>query len=393
MNLTDWDMLMLQRYSNHAFIVLTLQKLVHVVDEDASDDEDDDRSYISKKSTRSIKGLRTLWRRLFGGAKEPPSQGQARDAEAERGKAYGGGRAKVTNLMGNGSGNHIYQHAGANNYRGKVTSQPTGFSEAPSVTNLRTLHRYHATSNELRADFMEKHSALASRQMAVTAEQVSIFVTSDNTIISFFELSALDVQRPILTRLNTAGTILRQSCDAFMVAQAIIDAITDLAIPVTALYGEVIGDLEVDVLTRPTIEHTKSLYIIICEINKLLSFIKPVVNLVTALRDHKTDGGPEAAAGQLQDPTRGVVVTPVTYTYLGDVLDHLLLIADSLEQIRGTADGLIGLIFNTISNDQNRNMQQLTVTTIFFLPMTFITGYFGQNFDNFTELTYGTSYL
>lgn len=45
-----------------------------------------------------------------------------------------------------------------------------------------------------------------------------------------------------------------------MVGQAIIDAIIDLAMPVTTCYTEVIGDLELDVLTKPNIKHTKSLY-------------------------------------------------------------------------------------------------------------------------------------
>ncbi|CRK24280.1 hypothetical protein BN1708_018087, partial [Verticillium longisporum] len=95
---------------------------------------------------------------------------------------------------------------------------------------------------------MEKHSSLNSRDLAVSAEQVSIFLTSDNTVISFFEVSARDIERPIALRLSTPGTILRQSCDASLLVQAIIDAIIDLALPLTAVYQDVIGDLELDVL-------------------------------------------------------------------------------------------------------------------------------------------------
>lgn len=96
---------------------------------------------------------------------------------------------------------------------------------------------------------MEKHSSLAPKGLAVACEQVSIFITFDNTIISFFELSALDVEAPIIRRLQTPDTILRQSCDASMICQAIIDAVIDLAIPVAACYGDTLGDLELDVLT------------------------------------------------------------------------------------------------------------------------------------------------
>jgi Mg2+ and Co2+ transporter CorA len=233
---------------------------------------------------------------------------------------------------------------------------------------------------------MEKHSSLNSRNLAVSAEQVSIFLTSDNTVISFFELSAFDIERPISLRLSTPGTILRQSCDASLLVQAIIDAIIDLALPLTAVYSDVIGDLELDVLMSPSIKQSKLLYICISEINKMLTFLNPIDNIVNVLRDHATDLPPDRAAQELRDPKSGVIVTPLTHTYLGDVLDHCVLITETMQQIKRSADNLINLIFNTISANQNESMKQLTVITIIFLPLTFLTGYFGQNFETFPDI-------
>jgi Mg2+ and Co2+ transporter CorA len=178
-----------------------------------------------------------------------------------------------------------------------------------------------------------------------------------------------------------------------MVGQAIMDGIIDLAIPVTACYGDVIGDLELDVLNRPNIGHTKSLYILISEINKILSFISPITTLINALRDHQANVAPDAVMSHLLDPSHGVIVTPMTYTYLGDVLDHCMLITETLNQLKGSAEGMIGLIFNTISAYQNESMRQLTTATIIFLPLTFITGYFGQNFEPFHVLKEDVGYL
>lgn len=192
---------------------------------------------------------------------------------------------------------------------GNLASQPTGISDMSQPNTVRTLQRYHTSPNDARTDFMEKFSVLSEKNLAVTAEQVSIFITNDNTVISFFELSAADVEAPILTRLGTPDTILRQSCDASMIGQAIMDAIIDLAIPVTACYADVIGDLELDVLTRPNITHTKKVYITITEINKMLSFINPIIGLVNSLRDHKTEMQQELAAQHLQNPSKGVIVT------------------------------------------------------------------------------------
>jgi Mg2+ and Co2+ transporter CorA len=307
---------MRRRYPNHAFIVLTLQKLVHLPDEyDKREDEEEDDSKLPNTSE----------------------------------------------------------------------------STRPQV--VRTLQQYHSEPNDPRAKFMEKNSALASKDLAVVAEQVSIFIMDDNTIISFFEASAEDVARPIIRRLQTPDTILRQSCDASMIGQSIIDAIIDLALPVASCYSDVIADLELDVLTRPDITHTKRLYIIITEINKMVSFINPVTNLINALRDHKTDMAQDVATRELQNPLKGVIITPMTYIYLGDVLDHCILITESLGQIRTSADGMIDLIFNTISALQNESMKQLTVATIIFLPLTFLTGYFGQNFESFGDLKRGISFL
>jgi Mg2+ and Co2+ transporter CorA len=178
-----------------------------------------------------------------------------------------------------------------------------------------------------------------------------------------------------------------------MVGQAIIDAIIDLAIPVTACYGDVIGDLELDVLNRPNIDHTKKLYILISEINKILGFINPITSLINALREHVTDVAPDAVMTHLLDPRHGVIITPLTNTYLGDVLDHCVLITETLNQLKGLANGMIDLIFNTIATYQNESMKQLTLATIIFLPLTFITGYFGQNFEPFTALQEGVGYL
>ncbi|OAQ97903.1 hypothetical protein LLEC1_04569, partial [Akanthomyces lecanii] len=334
-------------YPNHAFIIMTLQKLVHVVDSDAD-------SVSSASSSSSRKTMATV-RQFFSGSLDPK------------------------------------HHPGAD--LEKTHTAPPPFLDLSETSMPRTLQRYQASGNEARTVFMEAHSSLAPYSMAISAEQVSMFLTADNTVISFFEASAGDVERPIVKRLSTPGTSLRESCDASMLVQSIMDAIIDLAIPLTAAYTDILGDLELDVISAPSIKQSKRLYICISEINKMLRFLLPIDNLVNVLRDHRTFLTQEQAIRELTNPGSGVLVTPMTHTYLGDVLDHCIIITESLQQLKQSSENLINLIFNTITANQNESMKQLTTVTIIFLPLTFITGFFGQNFEEFPEIKKGIWYF
>jgi Mg2+ and Co2+ transporter CorA len=127
--------------------------------------------------------------------------------------------------------------------------------------SVRTLQAFRHDMNEERTKYMEDHSTLTSKGLMVSVEQVSMFLQSDNTVVSFFEHSADVIEEPILKRLQSSETVLRRSGDASMVMHAIIDGIVDLTIPIATAYEESIAELELDVLMEPHIAHSKALYV------------------------------------------------------------------------------------------------------------------------------------
>lgn len=178
-------------------MVLPLQKLIHV---SSKLDRDSDSSDFENTGTEALK----------------PSK--IRKPKKERGTSIKSLLSRSTlDASHKTPGGQLPTSADSNDpIRG--LAQRTRFTAAP-VSHVRTLQRYHGGPNEERIQFMEKHSALASKGLGVAVEQVSIFLTADNSVISFFESSAEDIEIPIIDRLSSPETILRRCPDASLLVQ------------------------------------------------------------------------------------------------------------------------------------------------------------------------------
>lgn len=137
-----------------------------------------------------------------------------------------------------------------------------------------------------KSQYIESKRPLAEYKRAVGVEQVSLFLTGQSTVISFFERSATDIERPLLARLSTESTILRESCDPSLLLQAIVDAIVDLLQPIIAAYRRRMDELEVDAMINPSMSHTQDLHLMAGELSMLRNTIVPITSLVLSLRDH-----------------------------------------------------------------------------------------------------------
>ncbi|KAK3064360.1 hypothetical protein LTS18_007923 [Coniosporium uncinatum] len=397
-------------YSDHAFIVLTLQKLVRLHQHDDGEGACDCSKPDSERGGRSSKKQKRRWWQR----KKAPDSDETLPRYDDK-------------LPQEKLDEFIRAHAS--------TSQ-----DSP-IQPIRTLHRYESLQTPEHTAFMERHSALAEEDLVVSVEQVSIALLNNNTVISFFEHSAPDVEHPILDRLESDETVLRRSNDASLLMQAIIDAIVDLTLPVKDAYNKARKELQMRVLTRPSITTSRALHIFGEEIDMLQNLFKPIVHLVNALRDHHdptlglapspyaagVDQPASQSGGQpgVQQPSRrhdmplfnrhvsdinlrkrlnrsttaanasasSVTITPLARTYLGDVLDHCITTIQALELMDASAQNLSTLIFNTVGARTNYYMMIIAVVTVFFAPLTFISGYFGMNFASGDGLAHPFSFF
>lgn len=250
------------------------------------------------------------------------------------------------------------------------------FMEMP----LQKIYHFHRGDNKampaeesLKETLRQPNRRILSRQLGISVEQVSIFLTTDKTVITIFEHSGQDVLDPILTRLNSPQTIVRSTNDPWVLVQAVIDAVVDLSLPIGKAVADVFGELEYAVLSSPAISQSKELYVLRSGLALLMDNTNAIGGLVRTLCDHQ-----DVSA---QQPPHSIQISPITRVYLQDVQDHVATLSNSTKMSIRSAEHLTSLIFSTIAATQNESVRQLTLVSCFFLPLTFLTGYFGMNFD------------
>ncbi|HUO69329.1 MAG TPA: magnesium/cobalt transporter CorA [Solirubrobacteraceae bacterium] len=145
----------------------------------------------------------------------------------------------------------------------------------------------------------------------------------------------------------------------------VLDVLTDSFFPVLAEMDDEIDDLEVALLANPTDAELERLF----SLKRQLIAMRKVVTPQRDLFARSVDQIAELPGLQLDERD-----------YFRDIYDHLIRISDLIDSYRDLLSGATDLYLSTISNRQNEVMKQLTVIATIFLPLSFITGFFGQNF-------------
>lgn len=234
---------------------------------------------------------------------------------------------------------------------------------------------------------MLKKTPREYQMQTVSIEQVSIFMTP-STVITFFERSGGRVADPIIQRVLSQSTMIRASNDSTVLVQAIIDTCVDHIRPIIHEYRGRIYRLQVEAVLHPTMQLTRALHLIKTDLTVLTNTITPIFSLLRSfqaraktLRGHSNHsehfpGPPDCEADH----------------YFNDVIDHADCHSNNLKQMMRHVDSIATLIFNTISIRSSDAVKLLSLVTVVFLPLTFLSGYFGMNFTDFDSLHNGLGY-
>ncbi len=209
-------------------------------------------------------------------------------------------------------------------------------------------------------------------QQSVEAEQVSL-ILGPNFVISFQERVG-DVFDSVRNRLrNAKGRIRKQGAD--YLAYSLLDAIVDSYFGILERVGDKIELLEDELISDPDEKTLGAIYQIKREMISVRRSIWPLRELINGIQRSESP-----------------LVAESTGVYLRDVYDHTIQIIDTVESFRDVVSGMLDTYLSSISNRMNGVMKVLTIIATLFIPLTFVAGIYGMNFEHMPELKWRYGY-
>jgi magnesium transporter len=210
------------------------------------------------------------------------------------------------------------------------------------------------------------------KNFSLQYEQISIVLLA-NYVITFKE-KADDTFDPIYNHLQNPNARLRQFGSDYL-AYAILDTIVDEYFVVEDNLDDIIDPLEDHLLFNSNKEMLRTIQQIRRGLISMKRNISPLRDLLATIQ--------RADNPLLQEKT---------LHYYGDVYDHVLRVTDSLESYRERISAMHDIYLSSISNKLNETMKILTIFASIFIPLTFIAGVYGMNFEYMPELKWRWGY-
>ena len=207
----------------------------------------------------------------------------------------------------------------------------------------------------------------------IEAEQVSLIFGS-NFVISLQEREG-DVFDPVRDRIRKSKGRIRKTGSDYL-AYALLDAIVDNYFLILENVGEKIEDTEQQLASNPSPGTLQFIRELKNEMIFLRKSIWPLRELINGL-----------------ERCESTLIHESTGAYLRDVYDHTIQIIDTVESYRDMISGMVDIYLSSISNKMNEVMKVLTIFASIFIPLTFVAGVYGMNFEFMPELGWRWGYF
>ncbi len=256
-----------------------------------------------------------------------------------------------------------------------------GFGDEKMIRRICELFSIHPLAMEdvvnmpqrPKAEAYESQTLIITRMVRVKEnaeidmEQVTL-VLGENYVLTFQERYG-DILDPVRQRIRTGkGRPIRQHGAGYL-AYALTDTIVDGYYPVIESLGDHLEQLENVVMEQPS-----------AEVLRLLNSTKNMlVNLRRAIWPMR-----EAVNSLIREDNP--LLSDEVRIYLRDTYDHCVQTAEVIEMYREMSTGLMNTYLSSVANRTNEVMKVLTIMASIFIPLTFLAGIYGMNFEHMPEL-------
>lgn len=233
-------------------------------------------------------------------------------------------------------------------------------------------------------DEYDNHCLLVSRMVvpkgeSFHSEQVSM-VIGPFYVVTFQEESQYDSFNTVRDRIrNSKGHIRQQKADYLV--YALLDALIACFFPILESYDDRLEDLQEEAINAPTQQTLSDIYTTKQDLLALNRAIRPQRDAIYRLSRAET-----------------TLVSPEVRTYVRDCYDQTLQVIEMVEIYREMASNLVELYLSSVNNRLNEVVKVLTIVSTIFIPLTFIVGVYGMNFNpessplNMPELNWPLGY-
>ncbi|HAW51538.1 MAG TPA: magnesium and cobalt transport protein CorA [Flavobacteriales bacterium] len=214
--------------------------------------------------------------------------------------------------------------------------------------------------------------SIDKKSNTIESEQISL-VFGKTWVLSFQETEndEFDVLRD---RIEQKKGLIREKNSDYLVYR-IIDTVVDNYFLISDHLSDELEELEEEVLEDPNMQLLQRIQYFKRELIQLRKIMSPLREAISMLQKDS-----------------GKFIEHETTRYLRDVYEHIIHVTESIETHRDVLGGIMDLYLSGVSNKMNKVMQQLTIVATIFIPLTFLAGIYGMNFQYMPELGWKFGY-